>query len=238
MAKARARDTRTRSRSCPGATDSCNPRVRRPARPAGTIEQASHQSLSVTKYLDTATNTLLKYCWSGQQIAKATLTCYRDDGSPGSQPVNYLTIEMQHVVISNYSISGGPGDVPVETVSLDYGIVQYTKTPPQSMTASPSLHAGAAPSCSIRLPGANGTLPVQSWSLTQAGHASSGFTFTTRTNTNATGAVATSQKSPGGGSATLTCGTAASLTLTNAKISQVSNANGLTNVTLTYGAIE
>jgi type VI secretion system secreted protein Hcp len=30
------------------------------------------------------------------------------------------------VVISNYSISGGPGEIPVENVSLDYGIVQYT----------------------------------------------------------------------------------------------------------------
>jgi type VI protein secretion system component Hcp len=32
---------------------------------------------------------------------------------------------MQHVVISNYSVSGGPGDVPVENVSLDYGTVMY-----------------------------------------------------------------------------------------------------------------
>ena len=27
---------------------------------------------------------------------------------------------------ANYSVSGGPGDIPVENVSLDYGIVQYT----------------------------------------------------------------------------------------------------------------
>jgi type VI protein secretion system component Hcp len=33
---------------------------------------------------------------------------------------------MQHVVILNYSVSGGPGDIPVENVSLDYGTVQYT----------------------------------------------------------------------------------------------------------------
>ena len=214
---------------------------------SGTVEQATHQNLSFTKYLDTATDALLKYCWSGRQIGKATITCYRNDGSSSNQPVNYLTIEMEHVVISNYSISGGPGDLPVETVSLDYGIVRYTylgnknedpKNVPQSMMASPSLRAAVASSCSIRLPGANGTLPVQSWSLTQAGRASSGFTFTTSTNTNATRAVATSQKVPGGGNATLTCGKTASLTLTNAKISQVSNANNLTNVTLTYGAIE
>jgi len=32
---------------------------------------------------------------------------------------------MEHVVIANYSVSGGPGDLPVENVSLDYGIVNY-----------------------------------------------------------------------------------------------------------------
>jgi type VI secretion system secreted protein Hcp len=30
------------------------------------------------------------------------------------------------VIISNFSVSGGPGDIPVENVSLDYGIVEYT----------------------------------------------------------------------------------------------------------------
>ena len=85
---------------------------------SGTVEQATHQTLSFTKYLDSATDTLLKYCWSGRQIGKATIACFRTEGSEGNQPVKYLTIEMEHVVISNYSISGGPGDLPVETVSL------------------------------------------------------------------------------------------------------------------------
>ena len=29
------------------------------------------------------------------------------------------------MIIANYSVSGGPGDIPVENVSLDYGIIQY-----------------------------------------------------------------------------------------------------------------
>ena len=93
---------------------------------AGTVEQATHQNLSFTKYLDTATNALLKYCWSGKQIGKATVTCWRSDGATDNKPVKYLEIAMQHVIISNYSVSGGPGDIPVENVSLDYGVVQYT----------------------------------------------------------------------------------------------------------------
>ena len=92
---------------------------------AGTVEQANHQNLSFSKYLDASTNALLKYCWSGKQIGKATLTCYRASGAEDNKPVEYLKVIMEHVIISNYSVSGGPGDIPVENVALDYGIIQY-----------------------------------------------------------------------------------------------------------------
>jgi len=96
-----------------------------PTRGGGTVEQATHQNFTFTKYLDTATNELLKYCWSGKQFGKVTLTCYRSDGAHDNKPVEYLTVIMEHVIIANYSVSGGPGDIPVENVALDYGIVQY-----------------------------------------------------------------------------------------------------------------
>jgi type VI secretion system secreted protein Hcp len=96
---------------------------------AGSVEQANHSNFTFTKYIDSATDDLLGFCWSGKQIATAVVTCYRADGAKDNKPVEYLKIEMQHVVVSNYSISGGAGDVPVENVSLDYGIVKYTYLP-------------------------------------------------------------------------------------------------------------
>ncbi len=96
---------------------------------AGSVEQANHSNFTFTKYIDSATDDLLKYCWNGKQIATATVTCYRADGAADNKPIEYLKVEMQHVVISNFSISGGAGDVPVENVSLDYGIVKYTYKP-------------------------------------------------------------------------------------------------------------
>ena len=118
---------------------------------SATVGQATHQSLSFTKYLDKATNDLLKICWSGKQIGKATITCYRSIGGWDDKLVRYLEIVMQHVVISNYSVSGGPGDVPVENVSLDYGIVQYNYVDqkhvggiqPVASTAAHNLKTGA-----------------------------------------------------------------------------------------------
>ena len=93
---------------------------------SGTVEQVTHQNFTFTKYLDSATDDLLKNCWSGRQFAKVTLSCYRADGATDNKPVKYLTVVMQNVVISNFSVSGGAGDVPVENVSLDYGSVTYT----------------------------------------------------------------------------------------------------------------
>lgn len=92
----------------------------------GTAGQATHQNLTFTKYLDSSTDDLLRNCWSGRQFAKVTLSCYRADGARDSKPVKYLTVVLQNVVIANFSVSGGPGDVPVENVSLDYGSVTYT----------------------------------------------------------------------------------------------------------------
>lgn len=93
----------------------------------GTVEQANHSDFSFTKYLDAATDDLLKACWSGKHIDKATVTGYRADGD--NKPVEYLKIEMEKVVVSNYSVGGGTGDLPTETVSLSYGKVTYTYTP-------------------------------------------------------------------------------------------------------------
>ena len=107
---------------------------------SGTMEQANHQHFSFTKYLDSATSQILKLSWSGRQIGKATLTCFRSDSPSGLHPVKYLTVTLEHVVIFNYSVSSGPGDTPVENISLDYGIVQYTYTPQKGADGSSATH--------------------------------------------------------------------------------------------------
>jgi type VI secretion system secreted protein Hcp len=90
----------------------------------GTVEQANHSNFSFTKYLDSATDDLLKLCWQGNQVGKVTFSAYRADGD--NQPVLYLTVQMEKVIVSNVSIGGGSGDIPTETISLDYAKVTYT----------------------------------------------------------------------------------------------------------------
>jgi type VI secretion system secreted protein Hcp len=97
--------------------------ARRSSDGSGTVEQAAHSNLSFTTYLESGSSQLMEYCWRGKQIGKATLTCYRNDVE--NKPVEYLRVVMEHVVIANYSVSGGPGDIPIANVGLDYGIIQY-----------------------------------------------------------------------------------------------------------------
>ena len=109
----------------------------------GTVEQANHSDFTFTKYLDSATDDLLKLCWNGKQSAKVTFCAYRADGD--NKPVEYLNIVMEKVVVSNVSISGGTGDLPTENIALAYGKVTYTYKPQKvadgtSDGAQPAYH--------------------------------------------------------------------------------------------------
>jgi type VI secretion system secreted protein Hcp len=93
----------------------------------GTVEQANHSDFSITKYLDAATDDLLKACWTGKQIGKGTFSAYRADGD--NKAIKYLEVIMEKIVVSNISFGGGAGDLPTETVALAYGKVSYNYMP-------------------------------------------------------------------------------------------------------------
>jgi type VI secretion system secreted protein Hcp len=118
---------------------------------SGTVEQANHADFSITKYIDSSTDDILKACWTGKQIPSGVFTGYRADGTGNG--VNYLEIDFTNIVISNYSISGGTGDMPVETVTLSYSKVTYTYIPQKQAdgtggAAQPVTHDLAAQSVS------------------------------------------------------------------------------------------
>src|SRR3954454_15235070 len=93
---------------------------------SASVEQATHHHFQFAKYLDAGTTELLRACWGGQQFKKVILACYRSDGAKDNKPVEYLNVEMEHVLVADYSVVGGPGDIPVEHLALDYGKLKYT----------------------------------------------------------------------------------------------------------------
>lgn len=76
------------------------------------------QDLSVTKYIDSATPNLVKFCSNGGHIAKATLTVRK---AGGTEAVEYLIIEMEDVLIASVSTGGSGGeDRLTENVALNF----------------------------------------------------------------------------------------------------------------------
>jgi type VI secretion system secreted protein Hcp len=109
---------------------------------SGTVERANHQDFTFTKYTDISSPQLMKKCWSGQHFGKMTLQAYRS--ADEKTVVEYLRIEFEDVVISNISIGGGMGDVPIENISLAYGKVTYTYQPADEKTAMSTGNASAS----------------------------------------------------------------------------------------------
>jgi len=106
----------------------------------GTVERAHHSDFNFTKYVDIASNELLRSCLRGDHIAKAKLSCFRDGGTGG--PVEYLRVSFEDIIVANFSVSGGAGDIPVENVSLTYGKVSYEYDPQDEKTGK---KAGTVP---------------------------------------------------------------------------------------------
>lgn len=82
--------------------------------------------LSITKYIDKSTPTLMKFCASGKHITKGTL-CVR---KAGDKPLEYLKLTIEEIIVTHVS-SGGTGseDRLTENVSLNFAKfhAQYTE---------------------------------------------------------------------------------------------------------------
>ncbi len=94
----------------------------------GTLEKVNHQNFVFTKILDSATDDLLKMIWTGKHIDNLTMVCYRSAGDVGTAQmgVPYLKVELESVIVTDYQISGSIGDMPMESVAVNYSKVTYT----------------------------------------------------------------------------------------------------------------
>lgn len=87
------------------------------------------QDISITKYVDKASATLMKYCSHGDHIGEAMLTVRK----AGGKPLEYIKIKMTDVLVSSISTGGSGGeDRLTENVSLNFAKVEnvYTEQKP------------------------------------------------------------------------------------------------------------
>jgi len=85
--------------------------------------KTEHKKLHVSKYIDNATPEILKVLWKGTILPKVIIKCLRAAGK--NPAVDFLTIEMDDVIISKYVLDTDEGKLPTEKLELDYAVVGY-----------------------------------------------------------------------------------------------------------------
>jgi type VI secretion system secreted protein Hcp len=78
--------------------------------------KAEFQDVSIVKYVDKATPVILKSCGSGKHFDKATIYVRK----AGENPMEYLKVELEHLIISSVQNSGAAaGDLPMESLTMN-----------------------------------------------------------------------------------------------------------------------
>ena len=84
------------------------------------------QDMSFTKKVDKSSPNLIKFCCTGESLKTATLTIRK----AGKSPLEYLVLELEHVLISSFNLGGSPGDEQLtENVTLNFAKFKCIYTP-------------------------------------------------------------------------------------------------------------
>ena len=87
----------------------------------GGAGKASFQDVSVSKYIDLASPNLMLFCSNGKHIGKGTITVRK----AGENPLEYLKISMEKILVSSYSTGGSGGEERLtENVTLNFAKVK------------------------------------------------------------------------------------------------------------------
>jgi type VI secretion system secreted protein Hcp len=93
---------------------------------ARTSGRTSHQDFTISKYVDQTTPFFNLYCSGGNNVKKAVIAVYQaSQTGAASKPVRFMTYTLENVIITSVSMSGSGGDLPVETITLNYGNISW-----------------------------------------------------------------------------------------------------------------
>jgi type VI secretion system secreted protein Hcp len=95
--------------------------------------------VSIVKYVDKSTPTLIKYCCAGTFFDLAKLTVLK----AGTKPVPYLSLELVHGLVSSVNSGGiGPEERLIETVTFNFKTFKLGYTPQKDGVAGAVVPAG------------------------------------------------------------------------------------------------
>lgn len=79
------------------------------------------KSLTLTKSYDAASPKIVLKCAEGEHIPSVLIELT----TTGEEAGRYLKVELEDVIVSSYSLSGGEGSVPTESVTLNFAKYKY-----------------------------------------------------------------------------------------------------------------
>ncbi len=92
----------------------------------GGAGKANFQDLSVTKYVDNSTPTLMQKLATGDHIATGTLTVRK----AGKVPLEYIKLKLTKIMVTSLSTGGSGGeDRLTENISLNFAEFEFDYTP-------------------------------------------------------------------------------------------------------------
>lgn len=81
-----------------------------------------HQDFTFTKFLDLASASIIDFCDQAKIVASVKFYVLQTEGGKTNA---IWTITLTNVIISSYSVGGGGGGKPTETVTLNYEKIQW-----------------------------------------------------------------------------------------------------------------
>lgn len=88
--------------------------------------KVSVQDLSITKYIDSASNKLMLACCTGEHIDEATLYVRK----AGKDALEYIVIKLEQVMVTHVQMGGSGGeDKLTENITLNFAKYSYDYTP-------------------------------------------------------------------------------------------------------------
>ena len=92
----------------------------------GGAGKVSMQDFHFTMQLNKATPELMLACATGKHIPSAVLICRK----AGGEQQEYLEAKFSDLLVSSYQTgNGGGGDIPIESVSLNFSKIEYAYKP-------------------------------------------------------------------------------------------------------------
>lgn len=90
------------------------------------VGKADIRDISITKYIDKSTVTLMEYAATGEHIDKAKLVVRK----AGGKPLDYIIIDLKKILVTSITTGGSGGeDLLTESISLNFAEVKVTYVP-------------------------------------------------------------------------------------------------------------